>query len=91
MGKSTISMANFNSYFDITRGYPHFGHDQKSRGPWSLQQGPWGNLPPGGDADFHVALDHLLGNVLAFPLLQLGLGEYFLKTVLKELVNSKRP
>ena len=24
MGKSTISMAIFNSYFDITRGYPEF-------------------------------------------------------------------
>ena len=29
---------------------------------------------PGGDADFHVTVDHLLGNVLAFPLLQLGSG-----------------
>ena len=29
-------------------------------------------VPPGGNEDFHVALDDLLGNVLAFPVLQLG-------------------
>ena len=54
MGKSTISMAIFNSYFDITRGYHHLsvrGLDKNRstktrRNHWIHLDTPWGILIP---------------------------------------------
>ena len=44
MGKSTISMAIFNSYFDITRGYIHCNRKLDLRRsallPWELDGAP---------------------------------------------------
>ena len=37
MGKSTISMAIFNSYFDITRGYVTLGQDRN----WAYSMSSW--------------------------------------------------
>ena len=54
---------------------PPFGHEKITPGPYRSKV--FHGNPPGGDADFHIALDQLLGNVLAFPLLQLGVGECF--------------
>ena len=61
MGKSTIAMAIFNNYFDITRGYPFLPHPTSSISPKSKLNScslkPATNLPICGGASCLIADD----------------------------------